>query len=164
VALTGTHGNQAAGRANVRRGGGSVAPRPLRVALLGLGLLLLLAGLWAGLLRLGLALPDLDRALILAHGPLMVAGFLGTVISLERAVALGRRWAYLAPLLNGLGAVLLVAGLPAWSGALLITAGGGVLNEVAVLLLLVATAISARLAVRRPRGGQRSAGAGSEPT
>ena len=141
MALTGTQGDQAAaGRTNVSRGGGSVAPRPLRFALLGLGMLLLLAGLWAGLLRLGLALPDLDRALMLAHGPLMVAGFLGTVISLERAVALGRRWAYLAPLLNGFGAVLLVAGQPAWSAALLITAGSVVLVAVFGVVLRRQTA------------------------
>jgi hypothetical protein len=113
----------------------------MRFALLGLGLLSLLAGLWAGLLRLGLALPDLDRALMPAHGPLMVAGFLGTVISLERAVALERRWAYLAPLLNGLGAAVLVAGLPAWTGALLVTAGSAVLVAVFGAILRRQTAI-----------------------
>ena len=32
------------------------------------------------------------------HGPLMVCGFLGAVIGLERAAALGRLWAYAAPL------------------------------------------------------------------
>ena len=44
------------------------------------------------------------------HGPLMVSGFLGTLISLERAVALsqlqqGRRIYFLAPLLAGIGTV-----------------------------------------------------------
>ena len=49
-------------------------------------------------------------ALVAFHGPLMVGGFLGTVIGLERAVALGRGWAYVAPLATALGAVALVAG------------------------------------------------------
>lgn len=52
----------------------------------------MLAGMWAGLVRLGWALPTVHLALPLAHGPLMVSGFLGTLISLERAMALGS-WA-----------------------------------------------------------------------
>jgi hypothetical protein len=59
----------------------------------------------------------------MAHGPLMVSGFLGTVISLERAVALGRRWAYGAPLLSGMGALLLIGGARPWASALLLTLG-----------------------------------------
>jgi hypothetical protein len=46
------------------------------------------------------------------HGPVMVMGFLGTLIGLERAVAYGRRWAFAAPGPTGLGAVALLAGLP----------------------------------------------------
>ncbi len=77
----------------------------------------LLAGLWAGLLRLGWQLPPLSLRLPANHGPLMVSGFLGTLISLERAVALsqnlnGRRIFYLAPLLAGLGALALFSSLP----------------------------------------------------
>jgi hypothetical protein len=83
-------------------------------------LLALLAVLWAGLLRIGWAVPSFAPGLALAHGPLMVAGFLGTLISLERAVALERRWAYLAPLLHALGALLALA-LPGPLGPLLIT-------------------------------------------
>ena len=54
-------------------------------------LLALLVALWAGLLRLGWVLPS-TRGLALAHGPLMVSGFLGALIALERAVALKIRW------------------------------------------------------------------------
>jgi hypothetical protein len=43
----------------------------------------------------------------------MISGFLGTLISLERAVALQRRWPYLAPLLSGLGGLALLLSLPA---------------------------------------------------
>ena len=74
--------------------------------------LALLTALWAGLLRLGWKLPPLQLALALAHGPLMVGGFLGTVISLERAAALGHRWTYATPLLSALGALALIFGPP----------------------------------------------------
>jgi hypothetical protein len=75
--------------------------------------LALLAGLWGGVQRIGWALPTITLYLPAQHGPLMVSGFLGTLISLERAVALsqfqnGRRIYYLVPLLAGLGAVALI--------------------------------------------------------
>jgi hypothetical protein len=53
-------------------------------------------------------------ALAGAHGPLMIGGALGTIISIERAVALRRRWPYTAPLLNGLGSVVLMADTQDW--------------------------------------------------
>src|SRR5262249_25108796 len=70
-----------------------------------------------------------------AHGPLMVSGFLGTLISLERAVALGEGWAYVAPSLSGLGALALIAGVPDPPAALLITLGSAALivNFLAIL-------------------------------
>lgn len=68
-----------------------------------LSILALLAALWAGLMRLGWGLPALTPSLALAHGPLMVSGFLGTLIPLERAVAMKQKWMYLPPLLAGLG-------------------------------------------------------------
>ena len=88
-----------------------------RAPLMILAALALLAGLWAGLIRLGWQLPSLALQLPAQHGPLMVSGFLGTLISLERAVALsqnqnGRRLYYLSPLLAGLGAVTLFLTLP----------------------------------------------------
>ena len=52
----------------------------------------------------------------------MVSGFLGTVIGLERAVALGRLWAYAAPLASGLGGVCLLLGLAVPGFALMIVA------------------------------------------
>jgi hypothetical protein len=84
----------------------------IRAPLLALAGLALLAALWAGLVRLGWRLPALSLGLPAAHGPLIISGFLGTLISLERAVALGRPWAYGAALLSGLGGVALMAGLP----------------------------------------------------
>lgn len=90
----------------------------------GLGLL---GGLWAGLLRLGWNLPWLQPNLALAHGPLMVCGFLGTLIGVERAVALGERWSYLAPTCTAVGAVLLSVGWPDGLARLLFLAGSIVL-------------------------------------
>jgi hypothetical protein len=86
--------------------------RPLRLPFLLLGGLSLLAGLWAGLLRIGWRLPPLSATLASYHGPLMIGGFLGTLICLERAVGLNRPWTYAAPLAAGLGALALVLGLP----------------------------------------------------
>jgi hypothetical protein len=84
-----------------------------RLPLLALGMLALLAALWSGATRLPFALPQPHAGWPLLHGPLMVSAFLGTVIGLERAVGLGARWAYAAPLLTGLGGLALIAGLPA---------------------------------------------------
>lgn len=83
----------------------------------------LLAAMWAGLLRLGWNWPPLQPTLPMAHGPLMVGGFLGTVIGLERAVGLGKRWALGAPLCTALGLLLLIAGIDGVVGPFLITIG-----------------------------------------
>ena len=68
-----------------------------------LAILGLFAALWAGLMRLGWQLPALTPSLAMMHGPLMISGFLGTLITLERAVALKQKWMYTPPLLSGLG-------------------------------------------------------------
>jgi hypothetical protein len=97
-----------------------------RLPLLALGIVALLAGIWAGLLRMGWAWPSWSAALAAAHGPLMVSAFLGTVIGLERAIALNRRAAYLAPLLTGLGGLLLLSGVSfVWGGRLLLLGSVG---------------------------------------
>ena len=80
----------------------------------------LVCGVLSGLARLGLPMPDAMTRLIGVHGALMMGGFFGTVIALERAVALGMHWPYAAPLLSGLGAVALIAGAPPlWAPLLL---------------------------------------------
>ncbi|MGH2858954.1 MAG: hypothetical protein ACRDMJ_15880, partial [Solirubrobacteraceae bacterium] len=80
-----------------------------------------------GLIRLGIASPGTVASASEAHGVLMALGFLGTLISLERAVALGRAWAYAAPLAAGLGAICALAGAPGALGPALMTLGGVVL-------------------------------------
>ena len=89
-----------------------------------MSLLLLLLALWTGLARLGWNAKWLQSGLALEHGPLMVCGFLGTLISLERSVALGRWWGYVAPFMAGIGSLALAVGLPAGPGVFLITLGG----------------------------------------
>lgn len=87
-------------------------PGPLaRAPLLILAFVALLSGALAGLARLGWLVPNWFAGLSVAHGPLMLCGFFGTVIALERAVALGRAWAYLGPLAAALGNLALLVGL-----------------------------------------------------
>ena len=93
----------------------------------------LLAGLDAGLLLLEVPAP-LDAAhLPEVHGPLMVLGFLGTLIALERAVALRVPAGYAAPALLGLGGLALAVGLPLSIGQVLLLDG-----SVALVVVLVA--------------------------
>ncbi|GIJ23008.1 hypothetical protein [Micromonospora lutea] len=87
----------------------------------------LLAGLYAGLLLLGTPIPAPPVALEQVHGPLMVLGFVGTLIALERAVALGARWALLAPTCSGLGGLVLVATGPSLAGKVLLMSASVVL-------------------------------------
>lgn len=76
-----------------------------------LGGISLICGLNAALLLLGVWAPfSKPVSLGAMHGSLMVFGFLGTLISLERAQALAEKrriWPYLAPFLLGFGAILL---------------------------------------------------------
>lgn len=107
-------------------------PPPYRLPMLILGFISLGLGVGAGLARLGWNFPLPSPGLITLHGPLMVSGFFGTLISLERAVAIAKRWAYGAPLLAGLGGASLIAGAPVIIGALLIAAGSLVMLAASV--------------------------------
>ena len=68
----------------------------------------LLAGLYSGLVRLGLLSFGNPPVSPIAHGPLMVNGFLGTLIGLERAAALEKKWAYAAPVFLAASTILLL--------------------------------------------------------
>lgn len=109
-------------------------PSRFPIPFLALAILALLFALWAGLMRLGWQLPALTPSLALAHGPLMISGFLGTLIMLERAVALKQKWMYLPPFLAGLGGLLtfLIQTLPL--GPILLTlaslGGAAILFEI----------------------------------
>jgi hypothetical protein len=86
----------------------------------------LLLGVTAGLARLGYRMPGVASGASAWHGPLMIGGFFGVVIALERAVAIGRYVAYLGPLLGGFGGLAIAAGEPV-AGAWLLLAGSVVL-------------------------------------
>lgn len=111
-----------------RSGGAARTPRVAweRLPLLVLGFVALFVGLGAGLARLGWPMPDEAAGAAALHGPLMICGFFGVVIALERAVAIGRLWAYAGPLLAGIGSVIALHGsapVAPW----LYLAGSGVL-------------------------------------
>lgn len=98
------------------------APHPRALLLLPAGLALL-AGIDGALMLLGLPAPlALDR-LEQVHGPLMVLCFVGTVIALERAVALRAPAGYLAPALLGLGGLVCLSTAPLRVGQALVLAG-----------------------------------------
>jgi hypothetical protein len=64
----------------------------------------------------------------------MVVGFLGTLIGLERAVALDRLWPYGAALLAGISVLTVLLGFPPEFGAALALGGSCLLTAVFILL------------------------------
>jgi hypothetical protein len=96
----------------------------LRLLMLAVVALSLLSGVAGGLLRAGVAVPGTEGNLwpgraALAHAALMMGGFLGTVIGIERAVAVKLRAAFAAPVASGLGGLCLLLGYAAagaWLG------------------------------------------------
>ncbi len=121
-----------------------------RLALLGIGGFALLAGLTGALVLLGVGLPSSVGRLAGLHGELMTLGFLGTVVALERAVALGQAWGYLAPALSGAGAVGLIAGVPAVGGAGIL---GGALTLLAIYAAFARRERSLQLGVQAAGAG-----------
>ncbi|MCU7376133.1 hypothetical protein PEC18_36445 [Paucibacter sp. O1-1] len=107
--------------------------RPLLLALVALSLL---GGVAGGLLRAGLPLSDalwLSHA-GLEHAALMSGGFLGTVIAIERAVALRHRAAFIGPFMSGLAGLCWLLGYGAAAAGLAALAA---LAFVAVNLVVV---------------------------
>ena len=68
--------------------------------MLALGFVALTIGAGAGLARLGWGVPAIAASSAALHGPLMIGAFFGVVIALERAVAIGRAWAYAGELVD----------------------------------------------------------------
>ena len=88
----------------------------------------LAGGVAGGLLRACTApVPDTMGAWLVSaavdHAALMVGGFLGTVIAIERAVAVKRRMAFLAPLASSLGGAAILMSHPVAGAWLLVAAG-----------------------------------------
>ena len=98
-----------------------------RLALLATAALTLLAGIAGGLLRAGVPLPGTEAAAwpgqaMLAHAALMICCFMGSVIGIERAVAVKLRTAWLAPLASGAAGAALLLGQAAVGAWLLVAA------------------------------------------
>lgn len=121
----------------MRRRAAKAPVRPLQAATALVLVGTLAAAVTGGLLRAGIAWPN-DAAwaghAAIHHAALIMSGFLGTVIGIERAVALKARWAWLAPLASLVASVLLLNGQLA-AGALLYAAASAVFVGVNVLLV-----------------------------
>ncbi|HCM94462.1 MAG TPA: hypothetical protein DIT09_07505 [Glutamicibacter sp.] len=86
-------------------------------------MLCLLSGLDAALILLDLPAPMMISSWGQAHGLLLVFGFAGSLIALERAVALGKLAGYAAPLCLSLGGLTQLFTVPQWIPAGLFIAG-----------------------------------------
>ncbi|TXD37122.1 hypothetical protein FRC98_10325 [Lujinxingia vulgaris] len=109
------------------------------VALMGAAMLMV-AAILGGLARMGVVLPGsvgraLPEVLVHHHGPLMVSAFFGTVISMERAVAVRTAWSYVAPVAAVSGGVALVALSDAGLAAVLFSLAAAALVGVFAVLL-----------------------------
>ncbi|MCZ2290403.1 MAG: hypothetical protein LC125_00485, partial [Burkholderiales bacterium] len=124
----------------------STGPKPLSLAArLAIPLLVVLvasalvSGISGGLIRAGLELKAFDgyrwvAPAVISHAALMIGGFLGTVISIERAVAVRLRFAFAAPITAGLGAVCILAGAPL-AGHILLLVSSLVFTVVNVIIV-----------------------------
>ncbi|MGH8888499.1 MAG: multicopper oxidase domain-containing protein, partial [Acidothermaceae bacterium] len=97
--------------------------RPAGMVYLPFGIVILLAGLWGGLARLGYELPSATTS-AQSHGALMAIGFLGTLIAIERATALRRDWSWAVPALSIAGSICTLTGHAPRLGQALLTAAG----------------------------------------
>lgn len=130
------------------------AQRSIRLGLLALAVIALATGIAGGLARLGVGAPGALANATALHGALMIGGFLGTVIGMERAVALGRAVGYIGPLESGLGALLLLLGevqLGAWlmvvaAASLVLVSAALVLRQAAASGVMLVAAAAAWLA------------------
>jgi hypothetical protein len=111
----------------------------VRIGFVALVATILLAAVFGGLLRVGVVLPALAGAGWLPyaglwHAALMIGAFLGTVIAIERAVAVKLPAAYAAPLAAGLGGLCLLSDR-AVAGAWLLVVAAGVFTWVNVVVV-----------------------------
>ncbi|HEU5145946.1 MAG TPA: hypothetical protein VFT90_04490 [Chryseosolibacter sp.] len=94
-----------------------------RLPFLLLAALSLIVGLWSGLQRIGWDLNILQASM--HHGAIMVGGFLGTLISLEKILPLKHKGLFAIPAMSAAGMVFFLLGYPivAWSCLLLASMG-----------------------------------------
>ena len=101
------------------------ALRLLRFLLLACGVVAFAVGLWTGFARLGVGLTGAAPQFVEFHGALMICGFFGTLISVERAVAFNRPFAYLIPVCAATGVLALLAKATPFAGAAFLMASLG---------------------------------------
>lgn len=85
----------------------------------------LIIGVTAGLVRIGwnITLPNA----VAHHGAIMVAGFIGTLISLEKVIPLKKTYLYVVPAMSGASTILFLLGVPIVGFSLLILASIGLI-------------------------------------
>lgn len=98
------------------------------------GVFLLFIGLAGGLARIGMRVPSSFYAVAGRHGPIMVDGFLGTVITLERAVSFDERRYMVVPFITVLGGIALLGNYIIISQSLWLMSGVGLLWMYGVIL------------------------------
>lgn len=111
---------------------------PILRPLLPLAIVTLLTGTLGGLARMGISIGPAPGSAVAWHGALLVFGFVGVLVSLERAVVLRKWWAFASPLLAVAGSGLLLAGHPRVAGLAWLVAA------------LLAVVVVGRLLARRP--------------
>ena len=114
--------------------------KPLMLMLVAVSLLAAVAG---GLLRAGVEWSGLPDSIMfgqaaVAHAALMLSGFLGTLIAIERALAIKRRWAFIAPFASGIASLFMLAGYT------------GVATGLGVLAALVFVGVNVVVVMRQP--------------
>lgn len=109
------------------RTSGSSTLQLLRGALAMAIVLSLVGGLTGGLLRAGVVWPTAGAGWIgtagAAHGFLMVCGFMGTVVGIERAAALKHRWAFAAPVASAAAGLAMLGGAQGAAAVLVVLSG-----------------------------------------
>ncbi|HET7179636.1 MAG TPA: hypothetical protein VFI14_07930, partial [Chryseosolibacter sp.] len=94
-----------------------------RIPFVMMALLCLLLGLWTGLNRIGWNFGTLPANA--HHGAIMVGGFLGTLISLEKIIPLKKKILFVLPAASAMSALCLALGFSVHAFILLIVASAG---------------------------------------
>ncbi|MEK6782387.1 MAG: hypothetical protein AABY93_11820 [Bacteroidota bacterium] len=115
----------------------------LRVPFMILAVINLLAGVWAGLIRIGWNFPV--AAVAMHHGAIMVGGFLTTLIALEKAIPLKRNYVLVVPFISSLSLIMAVPGYFQPGLVFLIAGSVGLLSIQAYYLFLYPRDLSVAL-------------------
>jgi hypothetical protein len=81
-----------------------------RLPIIVIAMVCLVCGLWSGLNRIGWSMAVLPIAA--HHGAIMVGGFLGTLIALEKIIPLKKKGLYLIPIMNGMSVTFFLIDYP----------------------------------------------------